>query len=125
MVFYGDVMMYQPSFGEAKRVRVISDSADEEGFVRAKFIEHSDFLEFQDMGIGEVVDEIDAIVRVPEAALRPEYNVPSPNKIIMNMNRVNNPPNVAGGARRRRRSSRRTRARRSVRRSRALSRRAH
>jgi hypothetical protein len=123
MVFYGDVMMYQPSFGEPKRVRVTSEGTDEEGFVHIKFMERSDYLEFQEMGIGEVVDEIGEIVRVPEAALRPEYNVPSPNNLMINMNRVNIPPNVAGGARRRRRPSRRTRARRSVRRSRAVSRR--
>ncbi len=117
MVSYGDVMIYQPSFGEPKRVRVMSESVDEEGFVRVKFVERSDFIEFQEMGIGEVVDEIGEIVRIPLEALRSEH--PSDNATNFRNNRPINVPSMNGG-RRRRPSTRRRRHR-----SRGRSRRAH
>ncbi len=84
-------MYYQPSFGSPKQVRIVSE-IDETGFVHIQFVEHEDYVEFQAMGIGEIIDEMNEIARVPFVALSQENPLPPNNTdTVFNVQRRQRP----------------------------------
>lgn len=112
----GDVVVYTPSFGSPKSVIVMS-SSDGSGYVNIQFVDAGDFAEFRDMGISEVVNEMDRIGRVPEAALSFSMHEYYEDQQPMNVppgptTNFNVPQNAFEGGRRRFRPSSRSRRRR-------------
>jgi hypothetical protein len=115
----GDSVSYTPSFGTPKPV-IVSSSSDGSGYIDIQFVDLGDFQEFRDMGISEVVSEMDRIGRVPESTLSfsmPMYyeeqqqevqpiNIPPRPTANFNV-----PQNTFEGGRRRRPSSRSRRRR--------------
>ena len=111
----GDYVLYTPPFGSSKPV-IVKSSPDGSGYVDIQFVDYGDFAEFRDMGISEVVNEMDRIGRVPNESLSPvvpSYYEETDTAAAANTpplpNRMNIPHDEFGngvGGRRRRPSSR-------------------